>query len=75
MGDDGIDGTDLIDGIELALVVERTLVWPIDIGGKGSVWFLEMEVRRVHSTGAVDRGCTSHTENGVSAGFDHGIVG
>lgn len=36
VGYDGVDGTDIIDGIKFVLVEEWTLVWPIDIGGKGS---------------------------------------
>ena len=74
MGDNGIDGTDLIDGIEFAFVIKWTLVWPIVVGDKGSVWLLKMEVFGTHKIGAVDRGRTTTAEDGVSAGFYHRIV-
>ena len=44
MSNDGVDGTDLIDGIEFFLVINGSFVWPIDIGVKGSVWLLKMEM-------------------------------
>lgn len=75
MSNDGVDGTDLIDGIEFFLVINGSFVWPIDIGVKGSVWLLKMEMLGAHPIRPIDGGCTTHTENGVSAGFDHGIVG
>ena len=37
MGDNSINGADLIDGIELGLVINGTLVGPVNIGSKGSV--------------------------------------
>ena len=75
MGDDGIDGADFVDGIEFGLVINWSLVWPIDIGGKGSVWLLEMEVLGVHAVGAVDGCGSAYAEDGVPADFHHGIVG
>ena len=54
VGDDGIDGADLIDGIEFGLVINGTLVGPVNIGSEGRVWLLEMEVLGVHPIGTVD---------------------
>ena len=75
MGDDSIDSTDFIDGIELCFVINRALVGPIDIGDKWGVWLLEMEVLGVHAVGAVDGCGSAHAEDGVPAGFHHRIVG
>ena len=58
MGDDGIDGADLVDGIEFGLVINGALIGPIDIGSEGGVGLLEMEMLGVHAIGAVD-GCGS----------------
>ena len=54
VGDDRVDGADLVDGIEFGLVKNGALVGPIDIGNKGRVWLLEMEVLGTHAVGAVD---------------------
>ena len=37
VGDSGIDGAHLIDGIKLRFVINRSLVGPIDIGANGSL--------------------------------------
>jgi len=69
VGNDRVDGTDLIDGIELGLVINGTLVGPIDIGSKGSVWLLEMKVFGVHAVGAVDGCGPTHAEDSMPTGF------
>ena len=61
MRDDGIDGADLIDGIEFGLVINGSFVGPIDIGNKGRILLLKMEVLGVHAIGAVDGGCPTYT--------------
>ena len=75
MGDDGIDGADLVDGIEFCLVINGALVGPVNVGNKGRVGLLEMEVLGVHAIGAVDGCGTSHTKDGVSTSLHHRIVG
>ena len=54
--DDGIDGAGLVDGIEFGLVINGTLVGPIDIWSTGSVRLLKMEMLGVHAVGSVG-GC------------------
>ena len=54
MSDDSIDGAGLVDGIEFCLIINGTLVGPVNIGSEGRVWLLEMEVLGTHAVGAVD---------------------
>ena len=61
VGDDGIDGADLIDGIKLGLVINGTLVGPINVGNKGGIRLLEMEVFRAHPISSVDGCGSAHT--------------
>ena len=75
MGNDGIDGADFVDGIKFGLVINWSLVGPIDIWGELGVWLLEMEVLGVHTVGAVDGCGSTYAKDGVPAGFHHGIVG
>ena len=74
-GNDGIDGADFVDGIKFGLVINWSLVGPIDIWGEWGVWLLEMEVLGVHTVGAVDGCGSTYAKDGVPAGFHHGIVG
>ena len=55
MGDDCVDGTDLVDDIELCLVINGSLVGPIDIGSKGRIRLLEMKVFGAHPIRPIDR--------------------
>ena len=75
MGDDGIDSTDIVDGIEFGLVINGSFVGPVNVGDKGRVWLLEMEMLGVHAVGAVDGCCSTHTKDGMSASLHYGIVG
>ena len=61
MSDDSIDGADLVDGIELGLVINGTLVGPVNIGNKRRVWLLEMEVFRAHPIRPIDGCGSTHT--------------
>ena len=60
MGDDCIDSADLVDGIQFGLVINGSLVGPIDIGSERGVGLLEMEVLGVHAVGAVDGYCPTY---------------
>lgn len=73
MGDDGIDGTDFVDGIELCFVINTALVGPVNVRDERGVWLLEMEVSGVHAVGAVDGCGSAHAKDGVPAGFHHGF--
>ena len=74
-GDDGVDGTNLVDGIEFSLVINGSLVGPVNIGNKGRVRLLKMEVHGVHTIGAIDGCGSSRTKDGVPASLHYGIVG
>ena len=58
VGDDRVDGADLIDGIEFGLVINGALIGPIDIGSEGGVGLLEMEMLGAHPIRPID-GCGS----------------
>ena len=75
MSDDRVDGTDLVDGIEFGLVINGSFIGPVNVGDKGRVWLLEMEVLGVHAVGAVDGCGSTHTKEGMSASLHYGIVG
>ena len=60
MRDDGIDGADLVDGIEFGLVINGSFIGPIDIGYKGRVRLLEMEVFGAHPISPINGGCSTY---------------
>ena len=72
MGDDNIDGTLPVNGIQPCFVIYRCFVRPIDIGRELTVTGLHAVL--VHPPSPVDGDGTAHTEDGMPAGFDDGIV-
>ena len=60
VGDNRIDGANLVYGIELVLVINGSLIGPVNIGDKGRIWLLEMEVFGVHAVGAINGGCPTY---------------
>ena len=67
--DDRIYGADLIDGIEFCLIINGSLVGPVNIGNKGRVCLLKMEMLGGHPIGAVDGCGSTHTKDSMPTSF------
>ena len=74
MGDDCINGTEIVDGVEFGLVINWPFIRPVDVGGKWGIWLLEMEVLGVHAVGTVNGCGSAYAEDSMSAGFHNRIV-